>query len=234
MNLLRRLAVISLVLATDVIAHAEPRRLVITVPEYPEGPMPDKEKVMSTLASYALWPAQDRPVAPSQLFAEYARYCKARWALTAWNLRASPYLDRFTKAHQEMHAWSECLAPVANSRRGCVSGFYLREYWANEMRLEDALAYAATFVPEPGKPDYGVDQGTLDRVERMVWEIMPLEHAPGRSTDDDAANVKDFAEHKYRLVKATQRLNAALKELPATATSVLLEDIRRTLSTLKD
>jgi hypothetical protein len=40
--------------------RAEPARLVIAAPGYPQDDMPDRERVMATLASYLLWPAAQR------------------------------------------------------------------------------------------------------------------------------------------------------------------------------
>lgn len=234
MSFLRRISVITLLVFGDYIALAEPHRLVVTVPEYPEGEMHNKEKVMSTLASYLLWPAQGRPVPPSQLYAEYAKYCNARWALTEWNLRDSEYLKLIADIRKELHKWSDHLAPVANSRTGCVSGIYHREYWANEMKLEDALAATADSLPKPGDVNFKLEQRTLDRLEWMVWSITPFEREPGATTEDDPVNVKDFPTNKFELLKATQRLNALLKELPISAGSPLLDEIRRTLDKLHD
>jgi hypothetical protein len=234
MNSLRRLLSITLLLLVDHAAHAEPRRLVVTAPEYPEGEMHDKEKVMATLASYLLWPAQNRPAPPSQLYAEYAKYCNARWALTSWNLRDSEYLKLIGDIRKELHAWSNRLAPVANSRNGCVTGIFYREYWANEMKLEDALAATADSLPKAGDGRWKVEQRTLDRLEWMVWSITPFERQPGATAEDDPVNVKDFAKDKYELVKATQRLSTLLKELPVSASFPLLDEIRRTLGTLHD
>ena len=234
MNSLRRLSVIMLLLFVDHVAHAEPRRLLVTVPAYPQGEMHNKEKVMSTLASYLLWPAQDRPVPPSQLYSEYAKYCNARWALTEWNLRDSEYLKLFADIRKELHKWSEQLAPVANSRTGCVSGIYYREYWANEMKLEDALAATADSLPRPGDANLKLEQRALDRLERMAWNITPFERESGATTEYDPINVKDFTTKKFELLKATQRLNLLLKELPISAGAPLLGEIRRTLETLHD
>jgi hypothetical protein len=230
----RRLSVIILMLIVDLIAHAEPLRMVVTVPDYPEGEMPDKEKVMSTLASYALWPAKDRPVPPSQLYAEYARYCKARWALTAWNLRDSEYLVRIEKVRKELYKWSGCLAPVGNSRTGSVSAGYHRDFWANEMKLEDALALAAECLPKAPDTGYKTDLRILERFEAQIWAIPSYEREPGTTSEDDPVNVKDLAKHKYELVQATKRLNAALQELPGSAVYPLLQEMRRTLAILHE
>jgi hypothetical protein len=229
-----RLSLITAMLMLDPIAHAEPLRMVVTVPAYPRDDMPDKDKVMATLASYALWPAEERPVAPSQLYAEYEKYCKARWALTAWNLRDSDYFVQIAEVRKELYNWSSCLAPVSNSRTGCVSGAYYREYWANEMKLEDAIAATADNLPKSGDDKWKVEQRSLDRLEWMVRNITPFERNPGATEEDDPVNAKDFAKNKLELVKATQRLSARLKELPATSAYPLLEEIRRTLATLND
>jgi hypothetical protein len=234
MNTCRRLSVITLMLIADLIAHAEPLRVVVTVPDYPRGDMPDKEKVMATLASYAFWPAEGRPVPPSQLYLEYARYCKARWALTAWNLRDSDYFGRIEKVRQEMYKWSGCLAPVGNSRTGCVSARYYRDFWANEMKLEDALALAAERLPQAGDTGYTTDPRVLERFEAEVWAIPSYEREPGATSEDDPVNVKDLAKHKYELVQATKRLNAALQELPGSAVYPLLQEMRRTLAILHE
>lgn len=234
MNHLCRLSLIAASLVLGPLAHAEPVRTVVNLPEYPYGDMPEKEKVMATLASYAIWPAEERPVPPSQLYAEYAKYCKARWALTSWNLRDSDYLARLTEVRKELYRWSSCLAPVSNSRTGCVSGAYYRAYWANEMMLEDAIAATADNLPASGDDKWKVEQRSLDRLEWMVWNITPYERDPGATVEDDPVNVRDFAKNKLELVKATQRLNARLKELPATSAYRLLEEIRRTLATLND
>jgi hypothetical protein len=230
----RRLSVISLLLIVDLIAHAEPLRMVVTVPAYPRGDMPEKEKVMATLASYALWPAEERPVPPSQLYAEYAKYCKARWALTAWHLRNSEYLVQIEKVRNVLYKWSSCLAPVSNSRTGCLGGAYYRDFWANEMKLEDALALAAERLPKAGDADFKTDLRVLERLEAQVWAIPSYEREPGVTSEDDPANVQDLARHKYELVQATKRLNAALLELPASASYPLVAEIRRTLTKLHD
>jgi hypothetical protein len=234
MNSCRRLSVITLMLIADLIAHAEPLRVVVSVPDYPNGDMPDKEKVMSTLASYALWPAEERSVPPSQLYVEYARYCKARWALTAWNLRDSEYFGEIEKVRRVLYKWSGCLAPVGNSRTGCVSAGYYRDFWANEMKLEDALALAAERLPKPGDAVYKTDLRVLERFEAEVWAIPSYEREPGATSEDDPVNVKDFAKHKYELVQATKRLNAALQELPQSAAHPLLQEMRRTLAMLHE
>jgi hypothetical protein len=234
MTSFRRLSVITLLLSVNFLAQAESHRLVISAPSYPEGEMHNKEKVMATLASYLLWPAQDRPVPPSQLYAEYAKYCNARWALTEWNLRESEYAKLMGDIRKELHVWSNRLAPVANSRNGCVTGFFHREYWANEMKLEDALAATADSLPKAGDVHWKLEQRALDRLEWIVWSIPPFERSTGASAEDDPVNVKDFAKEKYELVKATQRLSTLLKELPASASYPLLDEIRRTLDTLHD
>jgi hypothetical protein len=230
----RRLSVIILLLIVDLIAHAEPLRMVVTVPAYPRGDMPDKEKVMATLASYALWPAEERPVPPSQLYAEYAKYREARWALTAWHLGDSDHFALIVKVRKELYEWSDCLAPVGNSRTGCVSAGYYRDFWANEMKLEDALALAAERLPKAGDTDFKTDPRVLERLEAQVWAIPSYEREPGATSEDDPVNVQDLARHKYELVQATKRLNAALLELPASASYPLVAEIRRTLTKLHD
>ena len=234
MTTLHRLAAVSLLLFLNFIAHAERRDLVVRMPAYPYGDMPDKEKVMATLASYALWPAEDRPVAPSQLYAEYAKYCKARWALTAWNLRDSDYFGRIEKVRSELYKWSSCLAPVGNSRTGSVSAGYHRDFWANEMKLEDALALAAEQLPKAADSGYKTDLRVLERLEAQVWAIPPYEREPGATSEDDPVNVKDLTQNKLRLFLATQRLNKALQEIPAEAAYPLLTEIRRTLTKLHE
>ena len=230
----RRLSVIILLLIVDLIAHAEPLRMVVTVPAYPRDDMPDKDKVMATLASYALWPAEKRPVPPSQLYAEYAKYCKARWALTAWNLRDSEHFVQIEKVRKELYKWSGCLAPVGNSRTGSVSAGYHRDFWANEMKLEDALALAAEQLPKAPDTGFKTDLRVLERFEAQIWAIPSYERAPGATSEDDPVNVKDLAKHKYELVQATKRLNAALQELPSSAVYPLLQEMRRTLAILHE
>jgi hypothetical protein len=234
MSTLHRLAAVSLLLSLNFIAHAEPRDLVVNMPAYPYGDMPDKEKVMSTLASYAVWPAEERPVPPSQLYAEYAKYCKARWALTAWNLRDSDFFVQVENVRKEMYKWSGCLAPVGNSRTGCVSAGYHRDFWANEMKLEDALALAAERLPKAPDRGYKTDLRVLERLEAQVWAIPPYEREPGTTSEDDPVNVKDLTQNKLRLFLATQRLNKALQEIPAEAAYPLLTEIRRTLTKLHE
>jgi hypothetical protein len=234
MNHPYRLSLIAAMLILGPSAHAEPVRTVLNMPDYPYGDMPEKEKVMATLASYAIWPAEERPVAPSQLYAEYAKYCKARWALTAWNLRDSEYFVQIEKVRKELYKWSGCLAPVGNSRTGCVAAGYYRDFWANEMKLEDALALAAERLPKAPDPGFKTDQRTLERFEAQIWAIPSYEREPGTTIEDDPVNVKDLAKHKYELVQATKRLNAELQELPAQATYPLLKEMRRTLTMLHD
>lgn len=234
MSSLHRLVAVSLLLSVNFFAHAEPQHLVVRLPAYPAGEMPDKEKVMSTLASYAFWPAEQRPVPPSQLYAEYAKYCKARWALTAWNLRDSTYLIQIKTVRKALFAWSGCLAPVMNSRTGCLGGAYYREFWANDMRLEDALARAVEWLPGPSENEFKVEHRVFERLEDQVWAIPSYERAPGGTSEDDPVNAKDFAKNKFALIQATKRLNAALQELPSSAAYPILKEMRRTLTLLHE
>lgn len=234
MNLLLRLSLIAATLILDPTAQAEPLRVVVNVPDYPCGEMPDKEKVMATLASYAIWPAEERPVPPSQLYAEYAKYCKARWALTAWNLRDSDYFVQIEKVRKELYNWSGRLAPVANSRTGTVTAGYHRDFWANEMKLEDALALSAEQLSKAPDTEFRIDLRVLERLEAQIWAIPAYEREPHVTAEDDPVNVKDLAKHKYELVQATKRLNAAIQELPASGAYPLLKEMRRTLTLLHE
>jgi hypothetical protein len=231
---LRRLSVMTLLLVVDLIAHAETRRVVIDVPPYPVHDMPEKERVMATLASYMIWPAEERPVPPSHLYAEYDKYCKARWSLTAWNIRDAECQRVVIELHKELKAWSDCLAPVANSRTGCVSGAYHRVFWANDMKLEDALAATADSWMRAEDTKWKVDARKFDALERLAWNIAPYERQPDETPEDDPVVVRDFVKHKTALVKATIRLNVLLKELPACAAQPLLEEIRHTFDMVNE
>jgi hypothetical protein len=234
MTTLHRLIIVTLILFLNFVAYAEPPQVIIRMPAYPRDDMPDKEKVMSTLASYAVWPAEERPVPPSQLYAEYAKYCKARWALTAWGLRDSAYLVQVKKMRSELYKWSGCLAPVGNSRTGSVSAGYHRYFWANDMKLEDAIALAAEQLPKAPETGFKTDLRVFERFEAEVWAIPSYEREPGATSEDDPVNVQDLARHKYELIKATKRLNAALHELPSSAVYPLLQEMRRTLAILHE
>jgi hypothetical protein len=133
-----------------------------------------------------------------------------------------------------MRTWSDCLAPVASSRNGCIGPGYYRDYWKNDVNLEDALAAVADNLLRSEANEPKIEQDWLDRFELGAWSISPYKRMPGEKPEDDPVNVKDFANNKKALVTATQRLAESLKELPYSAAYPLLEELRRTMSTLND